>query len=800
MMLCLTLGAIAPVRSALAQTAAAPAKAAMRRFDIAAGPLQPALDRYAQQAGINVSYDPAVIGSATTAGLHGEYEAGAGLQALLAGSGLQAARSGGGYVLSRPSAADTGGVAALPTVTVEADSLGNDFQAPLSSVGGRFTMDQHDIAQATAVVNKALLQSQAASSFQDALRNVPGVTIGAAEGGVIGNNINLRGFTANNDIYLDGFRDRGQYYRDTFDLESIDVLYGPSSLYFGRGSTGGAINQVSKQANLKPSAEVSTTIGTHDRERGTFDVNQPLSDTSALRIDGFGQSLSSTRDVMQNQDFGIAPTLRLGIGTPTEITLSALVQHNDDQPDYGVQSLNGRPAPVSPSTFYGFTDDRTIQDVQAFTARIEHTFNSNVKLRNQTRFGHYSTDARETSLKRGLYTGPTASSPALGAGDFTTLPPSQLFVGLVSRDRVINNHSIYNSTDLEAKFGSGWLKQDVVAGMDIEHDSYSNQGYRDTAPGLPLGTLAIVPLLDPPQTTRPANAVQTLDDLAQSSANSFGAYINDTVSLGEHWKAVGGLRWDRFSASISNSTGTPAHADNTNNFTSVRTGLIYQPTEAQSYYVSYGTSLDPSLEALTLTSGQENLPPETNRSYEVGSRWDLLDGNLSVAQSLFQIEKSNARTQDADGDFTLNGDVRVKGYQIGVAGRLTKAWQVYGGYTYLDSRVVKALDGTQGNALPNTPRHTVTLWTTYAITPHWQIGGGPVYLSSRYAANDNIVKVPGYVRWDAMAAYHADRYDVQFNVINLTNKAYYDALIPSDGGRAVPALGRTFLVTLDYKF
>ena len=154
------------------------------------------------------------------------------------------------------------------------------------------------------------MQSQAATSLSDALRNVPGITIGAAEGGQIGNNINLRGFTARTDIYLDGFRDRGQYYRDTFNLDSIDVLYGPSSLYFGRGSTGGVINQVSKQPTLKPRADVSVMVGTHDRYRTTVDLNQPISDTAAFRINAFGQDLGSTRDVMKNKDYGVAAGVR----------------------------------------------------------------------------------------------------------------------------------------------------------------------------------------------------------------------------------------------------------------------------------------------------------------------------------------------------------------------------------------------------------------------------------------------------------------------------------------------------------
>ncbi|MFP3588079.1 TonB-dependent siderophore receptor [Paraburkholderia sp. SIMBA_055] len=690
--------------------------------------------------------------------------------------------------------------ATLPAVKVTGQSgASTEFAADVSSVGAKVPTALRDIPQAAVVVPKSVLQSQAASSFTDALRNVPGITIGAAEGGQIGNNINLRGFSARTDIYLDGFRDRGQYYRDTFNLESIDVLYGPSSLYFGRGSTGGVINQVSKQPTLKPRADVSVQAGTHDRYRTTVDLNTPITSTSAFRINAFGQDLGSSRDVMKSKDYGVAPEVKFGIGTPTEITLSALIQHNRDQPDYGIPALNGHPAPVNRGTFYGFTDDRTMQDVQTLNARIEHRFNDNLKVRNQTQFSHYSTEARATNAASVL-TGPLPTSTALTNGNFTSIDPSKLFVKLQGKDRNINDHSVYNSTDVEAKFNTGFIKHEVVAGVDLSHETYSNQSFTTTTPGLPSNTIAIVPLVDPSYTKRPSNAKTVATNLAESSANGVGIYANDTVSIGEHWKVVGGLRWDRYEASIHNSINVPSYATQTNYFTSVRGGVIWQPTDWQSYYVSYGTSFNPSLEALTLTNQQQNLPPEHNKSYEVGAKWDLLGGGLSVTQSLFNIEKTNARTLNSDGSYTLDGDVRVRGYQLGVAGHITNKWQVFGGYTYMDAAILKALDGTAGKTPANTPRNMLTLWTTYAFTPHWEIGGGPIYTSSRYAANNNFVKVGGYTRWDAMAAYHAKKYDVQFNVLNLTDKNYYDALIPSDGGRAVPGNGRTFLATLNYRF
>jgi catecholate siderophore receptor len=461
-------------------------------------------------------------------------------------------------------------------------------------------------------------------------------------------------------------------------------------------------------------------------------------------------------------------------------------------PDYGVQALNGRPSPVPKNTFYGLTTDRTIQDVQTVTAAIKHKFSDNLILTNQTQFSHSMTDARETA-PQAVLTGPLATSPALSNGNFTTLSPSQLFIKLQSHDRVIQNHSLYNDTMLQYKFVTGPIKHDLIAGVDLGHDSYSNQAYT-------RNNLPVVTMVNPAYLSNPAGVTTTVGNYADSGANEIGAYVNDTVSIGQQWKVVGGLRWDRFQAQIHNSISLPSYATQTNFFTSVRAGVIYQPTDWQSYYVSYGTSFNPSLEALTVTNLTQNLAPESTKSYEVGGKWDLLGGNLSVTSSFFREEKTNARTQVSPTEYELDGDIRVDGFQAGVTGHITDKWQVFGGYTYMDAIILKARDGTQGHVPANTPRNTLMFWTTYALTPHWEIGGGPTYMSPRYASNTNYVQVPGYTRWDATAAYHAKKYDIRLNLLNLTNKYYYDALIPSDGGRSVPGIGRTLLATFDYRF
>jgi len=680
--------------------------------------------------------------------------------------------------------------------------------------------DLHDVPQSVVVVNKALLQSQGAASLADALRNVAGITLGGAEGGQIGNNINLNGFSARTDIYLDGFRDRGQYYRDTFAMDEIEVLMGPSSMLFGRGSTGGVINQVTKKANLKESTEVSASVTTNGLVRTTVDHNQPLTDTSAFRISAMVQDgAASTRNQTNVQDFGVAASYVNGIGTSTEITLSALIQHNHDQPDYGLPPLNGHPVNVDRDTSYGLNTDRTDQDVVSLNAGIKHKITPDVTIRNQTQFNWVHTNAVETA-PQGIGTVSGTGFTAL-TGAASGLPLSSLYVRAQSHDRDIQDYSIYNQTELSAKVNALGLKHELLVGVEVGHDGYDNQAYyrNGSCNGVALtdattptsGYADCIPVVNPTYSTAGANVVSKAGNRQGGSANTIATYFNDTLALSDQFKLVGGLRFDRYVASITNSLNsgnTPAAAKNTAlasanqtvNFLSVRAGGIWQPSAAQSYYLSYGTSFNPSLEQLTGTTGQQNLDPEKNKSYELGGKWDVAE-NLSTNAAIFQIKKENARSQVSTGVYELQGTVRVKGARLGATGRINKQWQVAAGYTYLDAQVISAsaLDNTLGKTPVNTPKHTLTTWTTYDVMPHWQIGGGATYMSQRYATAADTVQVGGYTRWDATLAYTQKQYDIRLNLFNLTNKMYYDALIQSDGGRSVPGTGRTAMLSVNYR-
>jgi catecholate siderophore receptor len=339
----------------------------------------------------------------------------------------------------------------------------------------------------------------------------------------------------------------------------------------------------------------------------------------------------------------------------------------------------------------------------------------------------------------------------------------------------------------------------LITGLELGQDTNDTQNYSRNIAG---STWFRVLTLENPAYEPAAGIPAATTNLVQASATDVAPYINDTMSFAQYWKVVAGVRYDRYNASLTNSINVPASASQSIGFTSVRAGVIYQPTDLASYYVSYGTSFNPSLETLALTSGQQSLDPETSRQYEVGAKWDLLGGDLSVTSAIFQIEKDNTRSQISTGVYELTGNVRVRGFQASVAGRIARDWQVFGGYTFLDAEIVKAsaFDGTQGKVPANTPENSASLWTTWNFAPSWQAGTGVAYMSDRYASNNNAVKVPDYFRWDAMVGYTQRTWSVQLNLFNLTNRLNYDALIPSDRGRSVPGTDLQAMLTATYKF
>jgi catecholate siderophore receptor len=559
---------------------------------------------------------------------------------------------------------------------------------------------------------------------------------------------------------------------------------------------------VSKQPRRRESTEIGLGIGMDAYYRGTLDMNRPLSETAAFRVAALAQTSDSTRDVVESERYGFAPSLRLGIGTPTQVNLSWVHQTRRDIPDYGVpftaggtQANPAQPLRTDRDAFFGFTDDRFDQDVDIVSARVEHEFASGMKLRNQTQFSLARVDALPTTIGA-----PTSATSRTGIRN--------------RRERQIDDQSLFNQTDLIVSFNTGGISHTITTGLEAGREDFENQTFNNTvtvaagAPN-PLAQDFDNPVYGP----LPDAVMRTRNAFTDSTADTLAVYINDQLDLTQHWKFVAGVRFDKydFETQVTNSlTGAITSAlRQTDRLTSVRGGLLYQPTQTQSYYLSYGTSFNPSAETLTLTAANSNVDPEENRSYELGGKWDLAGGEVLLTSAIFRVEKSNARTLDQLTQIvTLDGETKVDGFEIGISGRLTPQLQMLAGYTYLDGEIEKLNESVtvnnmpstisrDGNRLPNVARDAASLSATYAFMPNWQIGGGVVYSSERLLNNANTAVVKGYTRYDATLAYDARSYSVRVNLQNLTDEEYFEV---ASAGRATPATGRTALATVTWRF
>jgi catecholate siderophore receptor len=700
--------------------------------------------------------------------------------------------------------------------TADQPALPNVLHGPTGT-----PLSLRDLPQSATVLSRRMIDETGAINLKEALRTVPGITLSAGEGGQIGDNINLRGFSARTDMFLDGFRDRGQYVRDVFLLDQLEVLKGPSSLLFGRGSTGGVINQVSKKPSRKPISEVSLAVGTQQDTRVTVDLNRPMSETSAFRLAAFGQDMGSTREVIRNQDFGLAPSWRWGMGSPTEVTVSALVQHNHDVPDFGFPLVYSqgagsvrKPIDAPMNRFYGFSDDFFNQTINQLSTTLIHRLSPTATWRNQFQIGSYGLDTSPS---------PIGSVARLGGGTPSASDPLSQLTGLrQNKDRSVTDSTLSNQTELLTQIQQGGLTHHMTLGLQLSRDTYKEDQYAwntSTAD-------ATINLGNPSSIARPGS--RALAYQLQTTAHSLATYANDQIDWNAQHKTVLGLRWERYTASTDLNkyalpTGyvSPYTPINTpkevNIMVSPRAGWIYQPSETRSYYVSYGVSFNPSAESVTQTGATQSgtaagLAPEKNVSYEVGSKHDYLNGHLTVNTALFQITKQNARMRDGISTTqVLDGRIRVRGAELSVTGQIQPRWQVFGGYTFLDGRIVSSSElGTgldlnvsaNGKTAPNTPRHTATLWSTYRLDPQenwgpWELGLGVLSTSARYLNNYETAQVDGYTRLDASLAYVHKQSTWRFFIQNLTNARFFEV---ASAGRATPAAGLAARLTMTYRF
>lgn len=700
------------------------------------------------------------------------------------------------------------------------DTPNKGYQASKTRVGKTY-QDPQDVPQAVTTLTRELLHDQQVGSLREALRNVSGLSINAAEGGRAGDNFNLRGFYTFGDIYLDNMRDTAQYNRETFNLEQVDVLRGSAAMLFGRGQAGGVINQVSKMAELQDKNLVTGSLGNYDYSQFTGDFNKKLTDTAAIRINVMDRHEETYRTNPTTGDHpvqdrqGIAISLGAGIGTENEFFLNHIYTQTRDVPDYGIRFYNKRPLSnasngASDRTFWGSSDNFDDSDTRITTGIFTHKFTDDTQLRTQLRHASY---------KRSYW---AKTPPNNGTPAFPT--ESSSVGGNVTR---VMDYETYNlQSDFSTKFDWMGMKHSVLSGLEyLKEDSYRNslQAINPLTgePYLLTGT-ALTAAIAANGVTYESNYASLTATPVKFDADNYAAYMQDSVEVVPHWTVLAGVRRDEMRANYSSTT-SPSLSYGENSY---RTGLSWQPNPDRHYYLTFSDSFSPTADLYQLTVAP--LPPERSRTLELGSKWLFMDGDLAVRAAVFTTTKDWERNTDLESTAAiLTKRRRTNGLEFEVTGKVTERWDVFSGVAFLDARIINVAENVnattgaityadarlEGQRARNTPKATFNLWTTYALTQAWKIGGGVeakaerlAYVPSTSNASTLFVdgefkpnKAPGYTRLDLMAAYEQPKWAVRLNVKNLLNKVYYDAVY-DNGGLVTPGNGRQAIVTTEYKF
>jgi catecholate siderophore receptor len=665
-------------------------------------------------------------------------------------------------------------------------------ELPSVEIYGTAIQSAHDQPQSIDTVDNKELAEQNLTLLQDALRNVPGITLNSGEGGAHGDSINLRGLSIPDSFFLDGVRDIGQYQRDTFNTDSLAVLLGPASAVFGRGSTAGVINSISKQPLLTPLASVSASGGMAQYWRGTGDFNLPLSNSIAARLAVMDQRNEVVdRDEVLYRRWGVAPTLGFGIDTDTRLTLGYYKEVENNLPDYGIPFVDGAPAHVDRSNYYGLVNyDRTRTNTNIGTLRFEHDFSESLTVSDSLRYANYGFEY----LVDGAFLGNDFVAPP---------PPGTPYSNIqISRDQPSSAGTLtllINRSDITGRFDVLGLKNTLTTGLEVSKEVSRVHRYENG-----LNDIAPTPLLAPDGFHTPPTPLAVYAT-PQGEGRDVSVYALDSVALGSKWDVDLGLRWDRFRTNFSEAF-TQTDFARTDTFVSPRVAVIFKPNAAQSYYISYGTSYNPAVEYLIIAPSDDSLSPEKNSALEIGAKIKVLDGKAELTGAVFDTFVKDVRNSDPDDPTvqTAPFDQRVEGVEVGINGYITRIWEISAGYTHLHDKITGTSDPlAQGKSTPNSPHDAANLWTTLEPTEAWVFGGGATAISHRYADTENTAGVPGYVVFNAMTSYQWNEHlKFQINLNNIANKLYFTGFYYTgvDENHALPSPGRTVLGTVSVRF
>ncbi|MBU0947924.1 MAG: TonB-dependent siderophore receptor [Gammaproteobacteria bacterium] len=619
-----------------------------------------------------------------------------------------------------------------------------------------------DIPQSVNVVPQSVLRDQGADSLEDALKNVPG--IGLSNGDGQRDQVTIRGFSAIGDQYIDGIRDDALYYRDMSNIERVEVLKGPAAVLYGRGSSGGLINSVTKKPTFTPEQEVGVSFDSEGKRRTQFDAGWADQEqkNKAFRVTGALEDSDTFRENGFLERKALAPSAYFQLSDDLEINLGASYLYDKRLIDFGIPALNGRPVDVDRDKRFGSADadqDYTRSEVFSLTAGIDYRINDTFTLSNTSRYYHYDLDRNNTLAHT-------------DANRFVTAPDGTLLVKLKRGNVQRKEDGWFNQTELKQNAVLAGMNHQLLYGVEFGRQEKDQQFFnQDDVARVPVYGDALQPV--PSQANR-----KTGDGL--NTQETTGLYIQDLIELSPHWKALLGVRYDEFDQTFRDDLKGKTELERTDYTLSPRAGLVWQPDDRQSYYLSVSQSYQPSGEMFQVSAANVELEPEETTNYEIGAKWNLLQDQLTLTAAVFRLERTQIKTTDPvnPAKLVLAGEQRTDGFETTFMGQVSDNWQLYGGYAFLDAEITKSNSKTNGIAnegqVPTlTPRHSANLWAVRSLTPDWRVGMGANYVGSRYTSLDNETELPGYTTFDAALFYQQEQWDAALRLFNVFDKEYY---------------------------
>ncbi|RKG40306.1 MULTISPECIES: TonB-dependent receptor [Acinetobacter] len=676
-----------------------------------------------------------------------------------------------------------------------------------------------DTPKSVSVISKQLIEDTQVTTLSDALRNVPGITLGAGEGGnPNGDRPFIRGFNSESSMYVDGVRSATSQNREMFAVEQVEVTKGSASALGGAGAAGGSVNMISKVAKKGDSLEGSVGAGTDNYQRITLDGNKDFGNGIAARVAVMGHhnEKAGQADGAEYARVGIAPSITFGLDTPTRATLSYYYLKSDDTPDSGVPywtdgKAAGKPLNVKQGVYYGMLNrDFQKQENHIGTVKVEHDLTDNLTLSNTAVYSKSKNDY--------LWTQPDDSKGNIATGQ----------VWRRVNSRITDTSTFTDQLALTGKFNTGALKHSFNVGAEYSDQESDKGNYNLTDPNYPgqISTTGFnsnckdantwcTDAFNPNSRDPWLGSISANKAITTNTAQTTSVYFLDSIEVNPQWLLDLGLRWDKFESELkTNATNVTLKSDS--DFFSYQAGVTFKPVENGSIYASFATSANPvGVDAgdgseSTITNNIKDLDPEESRTFEIGTKWDLLDDKLNLTAAIFRTEKQNTRIALDSNTSTNGGASKVDGIELGLNGNITDKWAVSAGYTYLDSESTKngvSCRGTtctdqtiyNGNQMPNVAKNSATLWTTYQVMPQLTLGAGAVAMDKVYGDLANTKYVNGYVRYDAMARYNVNKnVDLQLNVNNLSDKRYFTKAYASH--YATEAEGRSAVLSVNFKY